>query len=273
MTQMKVSPQAKVGMVTVLALLLLAGLIVWKGDFFLKARGYAIIGVFQNVGGLSEGADVRYRGFKVGKVVSVNPSMNENLVTVSVGSQVTVPADSSLRIAFDGLIGQKYLEIVPGSSEARLAPGSRVTGFSTLGLVDFVDVGTKNLQESKRILTSFRELSEDPNVKKAIKGSLINVEGASHDISAMTKRFTLLADELQQVTASLKTLFGPEETKDLKESIHNMSRVARTLGTLTDDPSFIRDLKSLIANAKDAAGEMRDAAKRANRALERFSRQ
>ena len=56
---MKLSMYAKVGLVVTLAVLVLGGMIVWKGDIFVRTRGYMIIGSFNDVGGLLVGAEVR----------------------------------------------------------------------------------------------------------------------------------------------------------------------------------------------------------------------
>lgn len=277
--RMKVSAQAKVGIVTVLALLTLAMMIVWKGDLLLRASGYTLVGVFSNVAGLMEGSDVRYRGYKIGKTLKVEPTPTNTFVSMNIDSKIKVPQNSGLRIAFDGLIGQKYLEIMPGTAEAFLKDGDKLRGTTTLGLVDFIDVGTKNLQESKRILTSFREISEDPDIQMAIRKTLLNVEDATTEITAMSRNIGSLAKDLRGVTNNLNQVFGSQEGAELnqtfkllKGSMLDFAKITSAFGDVAGDPNFASDLKGLIANAKDAAAEIREAAKRTSKALERFNK-
>ena len=45
------------------------------------------------------------------------------------------------------------MEIIPNKREKNmLVDGSRITGFSSSGLSDFIDVGTQNLEELQLIL-------------------------------------------------------------------------------------------------------------------------
>ena len=54
--------------------------------------------------------------------------------------------------------------------------------------------------------------------------------------------------------------------------MHDLAKITNAFGGVAGDPTFSADLKALIANAKDAAAEVRDAAKRTSKALERLNR-
>ena len=103
---------AKVGIFSFFVLLLIAFLIVWQSSIFLRASGNNFTGVFEGINGLLEGAPVRYRGFKVGYVAKIIPEIEDIKVEFWVNSDLKIPEGSTLKIAFDGLIGEKYLEIV-----------------------------------------------------------------------------------------------------------------------------------------------------------------
>ena len=66
----------KVGIATFLMTIAIAALLVWKSSIHLKATGYQLVGKFQYVSGLLNGAEVRYRGVNVGKVFSIKPKSN-----------------------------------------------------------------------------------------------------------------------------------------------------------------------------------------------------
>ena len=78
------------------------------------------------MGGLNTGADVRINGIKVGTVVSqsVNPLDYMVDVTLSIMPQISLPADSQIMIAGDGLMGDKYIKIEPGKSQEKLTAGA-----------------------------------------------------------------------------------------------------------------------------------------------------
>ena len=91
--------------------------------------GYELIARFDRVDGLQLGNDVRIGGIKVGTVVdqSLDPATYRAEVRFTVREDVELPADSSISVAMDGLLGGKYLSVVPGGDVEMLAEGDEVT--------------------------------------------------------------------------------------------------------------------------------------------------
>ncbi len=98
------------------------GQISTKGAYLLNAA-------FDHVDGLSNGADVRIAGVKIGEVVSItlNPKTYEAQVSFSVQDGVALSTDSSATISTDGLLGGKYLALSTGGEEQTLKPGGTIT--------------------------------------------------------------------------------------------------------------------------------------------------
>lgn len=90
--------------------------------------GYEMEAHFNSVDGLTVGSDVRIGGVKVGSVVKqyVDMESYEAIVRFSVGDDVKLPDDSEVLIASNGLLGGKYLRIVPGRSETLVAEDGQV---------------------------------------------------------------------------------------------------------------------------------------------------
>ncbi len=266
---MGLSMQAKVGIVITIAVLILGGMIVWKGDIFLKAQGYELIGSFENIGGLIEGSEVRYRGYKVGKVIRIVPGIEDTKAYIFVNPEIKVPEGSTLRVAFDGLIGQKYLEIVPGVSEKALKPRSMLKGYSTLGLVDFIDIGTINLQELERILSSVRKITDDPFVQKAAKGAMINVEAA-------TFQLTRVARELNKVLARGGIAGLIDSLRVSSDSVVRVTKrlegITESVEKITGDPTFAQDIKDTAKKAREAMEEIKRAAEDVRKTLKKMAK-
>jgi len=266
---MKLSMQAKIGMVSFAALLILASMVIWKGDFFIKAKGYQIIGSFSNAGGLMPGADVRYRGFKVGKVTRIEPNPQDVKVTTILDPSIKVPEGSTLRVAFDGLIGQKYVEIIPGTSSVMLRSNSIIPGFSTLGLVDFIDIGTQNLEESKHILQSVSQITDDPVIQKAAKQTLVNIEKTTYDINHITSGLSRSLEKggFEDLLKSLNTA---------SDTVNRVSKeldgIISALSQLTSDPEFTSDVKATAKNAKEAFEEFKKASADASKLMRKYSK-
>ena len=165
---MRLSTPAKVGLMIILSLVALSAVIVWKTEIFMIRKGYEMIGSFNSIEGLTIGSEVRYRGFRVGKVLRIDPGPQEILVNAIINKKISFPDDSRLRVAYDGIVGQKYLEVVPGKSDKTYTPSEVLYGKKTAGIVDFVDIGAQNLEETKAILENIRLIVADPRLQQAI---------------------------------------------------------------------------------------------------------
>ena len=179
---MKLSTAAKVGIMTLIGAIALASIITWKSNLFLIAEGIELVGSFPNIEGLTIGSEVRYRGFNVGKVMRIDPGPADIKVYATVKRGLKMPLDSTLRVGFDGIVGLKYLEIKPGTLEAVYRSGTVMQGISTAGLVDFVDIGTKNLAETKAIFEEFHSFISNPEFQAAISNTAINTEKLTYEL-------------------------------------------------------------------------------------------
>lgn len=99
-------------------------------------RGYELTARFGQVGGLAPGADVRVAGVKVGSVRDVRLDSQTFLAKarLQLDPSVQLPADSTARIASDGLLGGAHVAIEPGAAEQSLVNGAEIT--NTQGAVD-----------------------------------------------------------------------------------------------------------------------------------------
>jgi phospholipid/cholesterol/gamma-HCH transport system substrate-binding protein len=92
------------------------------------SEGYEVIAKFDRVDGIIRGSDVRMSGVKVGTIkdIHLDPDTFLAVVHVSVSPQVSLPKDSSAEIASEGLLGGKYLALVPGGEDDIIPPGGEI---------------------------------------------------------------------------------------------------------------------------------------------------
>ena len=81
----------KVGIISFLLFLAIGILILWKSDIKSRTSGYMIVGSFDNIGGLLKNADVRYRGYRVGRVGEIIPEPKEILVHFWINKDIKIP--------------------------------------------------------------------------------------------------------------------------------------------------------------------------------------
>jgi len=103
-----------------------------------SVSGYEVMAKFNRADGVNVGSDVRLSGIKVGTVSKLAlDSMTYNaVVTIALENSVQLPDDSSVRITSEGLLGNQYLSIEPGSSPDKIKPGGEIE--YTQGAVDLI---------------------------------------------------------------------------------------------------------------------------------------
>ncbi|WP_376088752.1 outer membrane lipid asymmetry maintenance protein MlaD [Roseomonas sp. CCTCC AB2023176] len=93
-----------------------------------STAGITLTARFDRVDGLAPGADVRIAGVKVGNVVSqrIDPQTFLAVLTLRVDGGLRIPDDTSAEITSEGLLGGKYVALVPGGGERLLRDGGEI---------------------------------------------------------------------------------------------------------------------------------------------------
>jgi phospholipid/cholesterol/gamma-HCH transport system substrate-binding protein len=115
--------------VLVIAALFLGYAIMHSGRAGGTPDGLVLTARFDRIDGLATGADVRIAGVKVGSVVAqrIDPKSFAAEVTLNIDHTLRLPTDTSAEITSEGLLGGKYVSLVPGGAEQVLQNGGRIT--------------------------------------------------------------------------------------------------------------------------------------------------
>ena len=91
-------------------------------------EGYEVVAKFERIDGLSAGSDVRMSGIKVGTITKQTLDKQDYLAVVrmSIDPGVKLPEDSSAEVVSDGLLGGKYMSLVPGGADDMIEPGGEI---------------------------------------------------------------------------------------------------------------------------------------------------
>ncbi len=100
----------------------------WRSASVDEKEGYTLYARFDRADGVNVGSDVKMSGIKVGTVTNqtIDPETYLAKVTFTVENELKLPTDSSVEIIGDGLLGSKYLAIVPGADTDFLTEGDEV---------------------------------------------------------------------------------------------------------------------------------------------------
>ncbi len=111
----------------------------------LGGKGYEVYAIFSNTGGIKTGSAVVLAGVEIGRVKSVSLENYQAKITLTLQPEVKIQEDAVATIKTRGLVGEKYIEIIPGGSNEYVPPGGRIR--ETQPPVDLEDLISKILFE------------------------------------------------------------------------------------------------------------------------------
>jgi len=278
---MKLSTEAKVGSVTIAALLVLAYIIVTLGSVNIGDKGYQVQAVFSQVNGLKKGNLIRYAGVDIGKITDVKVLPDGVTVTCDIKPGIKIPDGAKFTIASDGLIGEKHIDIAPSPNSAGfLSPNATVRGQDILGFDQLIASSDQVLTEVHSLVKSLNDIIGDEKVKGGMKEAMINAKELTENLNRMSAILVRLAEanegnindmmgNLTVMTTSLRDVVGRvdgmlagvdnhgQTANDLRETMENIrktsarvEKMAAALEGVTTDPETAANLKETIKNAR-----------------------
>lgn len=118
--------ELRVGIFVFVGLIILMIFVVSLGNFKARLRSHNINFLFHFANGVRVGAPIRFAGYDIGEVKALSLIADPREAEVSVRmvgwvrSDVKMPVDSTVWINTLGLLGEKYIEIMPGKDFAHL---------------------------------------------------------------------------------------------------------------------------------------------------------
>ena len=150
----KTKLEMKVGIFVFVGLIILVIFILSIGGVKTWASGYKVNFIFNFVNGVKTGAPVRFAGVDSGVVKSIKVFYDsKNLstkvrITCWVNRNANIPLDSKIWVNTLGLLGEKYIEIIPGNDYSKLlAEGENLAGEDPLPMNDIMKTA-KNITDN-----------------------------------------------------------------------------------------------------------------------------
>lgn len=239
--------RAVVFVVVCLALLVFTYVLVFRVDF----GGSTTVTVqFEGVGTIQSGSPVRQSGVKVGSVARVTLSSEDRRtvnVDLSLYKGLVVRREDQISIVTGGLLGDQYIDIVPGSVEAPVVgPGEKIVGRPGLDLKSLVSGGSTLVQDlgtATKTISTFLTTHAD-----ALDRIVANTErGTAHAADA--------AEKVDHILAKAEAQWDPTVT-DVRTTLQALRETSLSIKTLVDGlnaPGAVTSLLSSPATAKSTA--------------------
>ena len=176
-----------VGVFVFIGLAILLIFIFLIGDFKSLAAGYPVDFAFSFINGVRVGAPVRFAGVDVGEVKKINvaysPQQQKTQVMISgwVKKGIKIPLDSTVWVNTLGLLGEKYIEIMPGDDYAKLiSPGGCIAGNDPIAMHEVA-------QLAKDLVTNIDESITKIKNKEGTVGKLLYDDSIYQELEAFIK--------------------------------------------------------------------------------------
>ena len=271
------TPAARIGLFMLMGLIILGVFIVKIEDIPVGDRGdrLMVTARFSSVAGLDRKAAVRIAGVRVGKVEDIFLEGSEAVLTLSLDSQVQLHEGAVAQITSLGMLGDKYIEIVPGDFRLPLLPpGSELGGAVTPSFDDVMRVATeigadvKEVTEALRgsiggtqgeeaigdIVANIRELTASLTILIAENQANVNQTTANFAEFSATLRDELprIADRMNSLTDELNDVVG-ENRSDLQASMGNIRDLTEKLQASADN---LNQITGKIASGEGSIGKL-----------------
>ncbi|WP_347938528.1 outer membrane lipid asymmetry maintenance protein MlaD [Rickettsia oklahomensis] len=98
------------------------------GSSITHSKGYQVTANFQSAEGIAVGSDVMISGIKIGSVkkITLDPNSFYASIYLNINDDVKIPKDSKAQVVTSGLLGGKYILIVPGHDDENLADNEEI---------------------------------------------------------------------------------------------------------------------------------------------------
>ena len=221
-------------------------------------RGYTIHATLPGSGGLFEGSEVTYRGFKIGKVDSVSVDGRGIRLDLAIKEGTRIPQDSPIFVHNLSAVGEQYLDIEPADAQGPyLQDGDTLAGNQDSLPVDEGDLLVQVDQlvrsvDKKRLSTVIHELglmfdnTGRPLQTMLDSGSKLIDEASLHQPQTVAL--------LQNSLTVLRT--QRDQGDNIRVLAHNLNLITRSLkgsdadlrGVIQGTPGTARQLNALLTD-------------------------
>jgi len=240
----KESIELKVGIFVMLALAALSVLVFKAGDFYLKP-GYNIRLVFDYVSGIEKGSPAHLAGVQVGEVTSIRVVRDADGVTkVELGARIHqgifIEEDAEARISTLGLLGEKYVEILPGTSGAKtISDGSTLIGQAPIVLEKITQSGNRLILKIEDAVDNINKVVKDPEFQSSVKKTFANSEKTFGHGEIAMKNLVEITEDLKDTAKSAKLVMA--RLRDGQGTIGKLLTEDKIAKELED---FVKDIKA-----------------------------
>lgn len=242
------------------------------GDQSIFEKSYTVNTSFKNTAGLIKGAAVRLSGVRIGAVTNIDFAKHpEGDKVINVSMKINkegigrLNPDAIATIRTEGLLGDKYIEILPGK-EKPLASPPEVVKIESQSPIEI----TSLIGQSGDLLTNVISISKSLN--RIVKGfgeeeNISNINKTIASVKASSEAIQKNLEAIEDSNSILNTMiYGPKDNKGksldentlvkLNKLVDEINNGDGTLHTLIYNKELSADIDSTFANISDASSKL-----------------
>ena len=252
---MQGSLETRVGFFVLTALAVFVFMGMHVGAFRFDTKSYHSYSVqFKDVSGLSRKAEIKIAGVKVGWIDSIDLQdasvhANRARVNLCIKKEYALYADAYALVRQDGLIGPKYIELIPGDPLTnRLNPGSSMT--KGLEQVSFDDV----MHQFRKVTSNVEQVTASIKDVVATDSARDQLRDVIKDLSETTRQLAYVSQKISQVMDSKE------------DQINSLLDIGNQVRRLSDklDHHILPDMHQTLIDAQDGIQSISSIAQKIN---------
>ena len=251
----KTTTEIKVGLFVLTAIAVFIWMAVRLGGFSLTSKDtYNISTVFPSAVGLKQGVAVEVAGIQVGTVARIELyDNNQAMVIMAIQDGIRLPVDSTAFIRASGILGDKYVELVPGSSQVeKLDSGDRIA--TAKAAADVSDV----MQQLGDIAADLKKITgplAEGNTGSDLKEMVSNLRDMSERLSNLVSTNEAgLSDTLSSLNTAMANL--QEITGKINSGQGSLGRLVNSDDTVNELNASLASIRSITERIESGEGTL-----------------
>jgi phospholipid/cholesterol/gamma-HCH transport system substrate-binding protein len=256
------SREARVGIFVLLGLIVLTFFTFRVSKWGLIAeKGYRLTVDFDTASGLEPKSDVKMAGVPIGKVEEIQLVGNRARLVMRIRPGIRIPIDSVASIQTQGLLGEKYVEILPGrNAQSNLPAGGQVANtLSPTNLDEIVRKLSAIGDDVKKFTEALSSTFGTEEGKKALSDILRDVRATTASLRNVLQgneqRFERIVANIDRLSADLSDISATNK-QDLRATIANLRAFSDTLKNET--PGLVTKLEEMSEGVSGVVADNRE---------------
>jgi len=216
---------------------------------------------FDSIAGVQEQSIVKLAGVPIGKISEILLENNRARVNISIEQGVQIPDDSTATVRSDGLLGEKYVEIIPGTpGRPPLGDGDILArSEKAAGMDDLITNLSAGMDDIRAVTKSFRNVFGTQEGEERMHAILGNLESATESMDLLLAgnqaRLENIIINLDTAMESLSIVLT-ENQKSFNTTMDNFVKITNPLADSA--PEIVENLRVVTANLRGMLDENRD---------------